>query len=437
MAVTFLAPGECDDSLTLCTYDEVLFDCSVLGQTCDDGICAPLALPAPDTLAIVEMFVNPTGSDAGGEWIELQNLAETNMDLGGLVVSNAAGQSFTIPANTVILEGEPYVLTQGTGAVSPGLAYYAWGGTGVFAMQNSADTITLRYDGEVVDRISYSSPAWPLVEGRSLSLDRGAYDTAVNDDPAVWCASATPFLVGFSTPNVLNETCAVDIGIEPGDVLITELYAAAGTTEWFIELQNIAAATVNLGGVTLSTGAGAFASLPEGELFGAFDSIVIGGSASAAGGAVDIVLDGIVLDPVAGSVTLTSATDAELDVVSWDAASGWPLRAGASMQLSLGSFTTEDNDDPSRWCSDFIPFVAGLAANPGELNFNCDTYYPECDDACPALGSQCERDVAITYGGEGVCTSGRCEYAAVRSIDPCDEPGLYCALGVCAVDPRP
>lgn len=64
---------------------------------------------AERSIAISEIFPNPTGTDKGGEWIEIHNSTMTDLDLSGWKILNSAGKAFTFPEGTH-LAGQGYLI---------------------------------------------------------------------------------------------------------------------------------------------------------------------------------------------------------------------------------------------------------------------------------------------------------------------------------------
>ena len=92
---------------------------------------------------IKEVFPNPAGNDAAGEWIKIINTGDSNVSLAGWSVLDASGKSFVFgdgasiaPQNELIL---PYQETKLT-------------------LNNGGDTIILKdAGGHAVDTLIYSS----------------------------------------------------------------------------------------------------------------------------------------------------------------------------------------------------------------------------------------------------------------------------------------
>ncbi len=87
-------------------------------------------------LVINEVELNPEGDDRGGEWIELYNRGDEDIDMGNWTLSSAHGLNLTLPEEAMIRAGGFYVVT-----IEDGRLY------------NTDEVIFLRTDaGPVVDR---------------------------------------------------------------------------------------------------------------------------------------------------------------------------------------------------------------------------------------------------------------------------------------------
>lgn len=103
-------------------------------------------------IKLSELMPNPEGDDAAGEWIELYNGGDKEIDLAGGSLSDASGKIYAIPKNTAI----------------PAKSYKVFyrKQTGI-VLNNDQDTIDLKdSSGKKIDNVSYADGA----EGKSYSL---------------------------------------------------------------------------------------------------------------------------------------------------------------------------------------------------------------------------------------------------------------------------
>lgn len=254
---------------------------------------------------INEVLYDPSGSDAGFEWVELCNDGTSSVDLTGYTIESA-GSSWT----------ESYTL--GAGSIAPGehlIVGYGgttWSGSFDPALQNGgSDTDGLRLKNgtaTVVDTLLYDSPNTNAlvdddgVAGTSFAVDAtegtslGRYPDCGDSD-----ASAVDF-VQYTAPSPAsaNEAPVTDTGDtdtavdDTGDtggtadctgtrgVTINE-FTPATDVEW-VELYNSGPNALDIGGWTLNFGTSSFnkeATFPDGTLLPASGWIVLGSTGAA------------------------------------------------------------------------------------------------------------------------------------------------------------
>lgn len=119
--------------------------------------------PAPGELVITEILRNPNGAnEKEREWFEVHNPTSVDLELDGLVLSDAA-RSYTIAAPIVLpANGHGvfayYADPAQNGGLSNVLAEY--GPAADIALNNGDETITLTLGGQVIDTVTYSG-SWP------------------------------------------------------------------------------------------------------------------------------------------------------------------------------------------------------------------------------------------------------------------------------------
>jgi hypothetical protein len=200
-------------------------------------------------LRITEIMYNPAGGDAY-EFIEIQNLGSTRLDLGGMSFS---GITYTFPVGSSIDAGAVIVLASpldpaAFSARYPGVFVY---GTFLGHLANAGERIGLNdRNGESITSVTYGTtggwPASAAVGGYALEV----IDPSGNpNDAANWRASV----------NQAGSPGTVTINNPPPIVRINEIMAenlsavSHGTNfpDW-IELYNPSGAVVDLSGWSLS-----------------------------------------------------------------------------------------------------------------------------------------------------------------------------------------
>jgi len=183
------------------------------GQAGSGGAGASIPPPAPGELAIVELLINPAGTDTGREWIEVVSRAAHALDLASLHIADAANDAdvdFTASGTTILLPGARAVLIQSAdptknGGITLGVASGIFGGSfGTrVSLNNDADTITVCAgacaSGAVIDQFAWDASLGTAYDEHALSIDDGGRR----------CPAPTPFgdAGSFGTPGAENPPC--------------------------------------------------------------------------------------------------------------------------------------------------------------------------------------------------------------------------------------
>lgn len=205
---------------------------------------------------ITEIFPNPSGKDAGYEWIEILNDTDTAVDLSGWSFKNASAKPRAVFLSQTLLQANAYSVITLSGSF----------------LRNTGEIISLLSpDGVVRDTISYDT----ALDGESYALDDTgefswttlltpgdpnlfpSHDAEIvsEDDPSVSVISVT---TGSSKKSKKKSRAAVYTdGDLSSSVFLNEIFpnpkGKDGDAEW-IELLNTSAETVNLGNWVLDDG---------------------------------------------------------------------------------------------------------------------------------------------------------------------------------------
>ncbi len=201
--------GDCDDT------DPNL---GPMATELDDGLdndCDGLVdedFVAVGDLVICEMMPDPASvSDEDGEWFEICNVTDRDIDIQGWSFTDSGG-SVSVESSVVVPAGGYVVLAANADpATNGGLTNVAW----VFDwdrvhLNNSGDSLSVGMGGTIIDQLSYQD--WSVPTGTSMFLDSAFIDADINDDPVAWCdtpmEAAYSYGVGgggdFGTPGAEN-----------------------------------------------------------------------------------------------------------------------------------------------------------------------------------------------------------------------------------------
>jgi hypothetical protein len=201
--------GDCDDDDDTVNPDAEEIPGDGIDNDCEDGDAPVMANIDEGDLVITEIMNNPNSvPDEDGEWFEIYNNTNSNIDLTGLIVWNAgAAGSFTITdvsiqADSTITLGNNDDPSQ-NGGIQHDFTYSN------FSLSNTGDQLVLEMNGSVIDEVDYRESGFPNPDGASMSLSPDQYDADANDDGANWCESSTLASSGdYASPGAVNGSCA-------------------------------------------------------------------------------------------------------------------------------------------------------------------------------------------------------------------------------------
>lgn len=224
-----------------------------------DSVCtgSPGALGIADLqvgdLVVTEIMNNPDAvTDTAGEWFEIFNTTNSEIELNGLQIRKTAlgAVNFTVGASLVIQpNGYLTFARNGNGLLNGGVTE-DFDYINTFALGNTADSIVLDNGPLEIDRVVWNA-AFPHPVGHSMQVALERYDAVDNNAASNWCASRAPMSGGDEgTPGTDNRTCAGELPVD------------LGTAEDFVILAKSAVSTVPNSAVTgdigLSPAAGTF-----------------------------------------------------------------------------------------------------------------------------------------------------------------------------------
>ena len=181
------------------------------GQTFGTGPSGP----SQGDLLINEIMHKPaTVEDDAGEWFEIYNRSDSDIDILGWTISDSGSDSHTITLTGVgstleVPAGGFLVLgINDDSATNGGITVdYEYDG---FGLDDGGDEIILE-DGNGVefDKVEYDGGTnFPSDNGKSMSLDPYYGTTTANAEGASWCAATEQIGSGdYGTPGLANPTC--------------------------------------------------------------------------------------------------------------------------------------------------------------------------------------------------------------------------------------
>ncbi len=212
---------DCGDCMPYCG-DGILQE--YIGEQCEDGNtengdgcdedCQIEPVPAePGSIIITEIMKNPAKtSDALGEWFELYNTTNGDIDINGWTVEDlgADGGVLFNPEGIVIPAESYFVLVANldqdeNGGVEGDELYIN------VLMSNTGDEVILRVGEVIIDQVIYESTTFPNTSGKALSLDPGSLTGELNDLGENWCDAVDVYGAGdFGSPGLENPLCSAD-----------------------------------------------------------------------------------------------------------------------------------------------------------------------------------------------------------------------------------
>ncbi len=336
------------------------------------------------SVIITEIMFNPDAvSDSNGEWFEIYNTTDAEINLNGWRIEDdgTSSEGFTISTDLIIpSNGYLFFANNGDGATNGGLPTPDYTYSSSLTLGNGTDGLQIISEGVQVDLVIWDNGnLFPFPSGKSISLRTDKANSDDNDFGYNWCSGTTAYGDGdMGTPGTVNDACVACAN--EGDVIISEIMrnpvTPEGEREW-IELYNTTDSDINLKswrvaddnlvgeGFSIKPADNADLILPaKGYLVFSNNS-----DQNLNGG----VTPDYVYDP---SLTLGNGTDGLqlfcnanlVDVVVWDNGTTFPNTDGKSMSLMVDKLDFASNDDGSNWEEVSFIFGDGGFGTPGARN---------------------------------------------------------------------
>lgn len=151
----------------------------------DNVIIETIGGSAPSPILISEIMVDPSKvTDANGEWFEIFNLSNCDVDINGYQFSDNGTESFTIGSSLIVPANGFIVLGSNSSSSSNG-GYnpdYTYSG---YTLDDNGDEIIVS-DGSKgeLDRVEYDNTDWPVNSGQAMVFTQSPDND--NNDYANW-----------------------------------------------------------------------------------------------------------------------------------------------------------------------------------------------------------------------------------------------------------
>jgi len=192
------------------------------GEQCDDGNKDPddgcdencqleIVDGVPGSVIVTEIMKDPDAvDDISGEWVELFNTSDADIDITGWWLKDEDQDEHQILATDPVVvpaKGFIVVAREGDPTANGGVtAAYVYSG---FSLSNKDDEVILYSNAVLIDSVKYDDGAeFPDKEGKSLTLSSDMFTAEDNDLGSSWCLGDTAFGAGdLGTPGEPNRDC--------------------------------------------------------------------------------------------------------------------------------------------------------------------------------------------------------------------------------------
>ncbi len=184
---------------------------------------AGLPPAAPGDLTITEFMAElDTVPAYYGEWIELHNNTDRDIDLFGLRLDGSSDDEGIEIDESIVVGPGAYVLLgvdddpDRNGNIAPAYVY----DFSKLTMDHTEDELQISYEGLVVDQVAWTSSSWDVIKQHSEQLN--VYMLGLewaNDLPQSWCQSRALYGAEswYGTPGLANGICDGSNGDADGD----------------------------------------------------------------------------------------------------------------------------------------------------------------------------------------------------------------------------
>ena len=343
----------------------------------DTGSSVDLVSLNAGDLVITEVMPDPNQiADWKGEWFEIYNNTNGDININGLEVSSAGDNGFTVSSNVTISTNDYAVFalrpsSSENGGVS-GVDYvYSYGD---LKMYNN-DSVSIAFDGTTFDSVSWDAN---YGDHAGAALSTRNFSSTDNNAPSGWCVNENSYGLGdLGTPGSANN-CSTTLSVlaaTTGNLVVSEIMPIPTVVDWrgeWFEIYNNTASPINLNGLEVdSTGHAGFTVSSDLIVAPSDYAVFATRNNSTNGGITQVDLTYSYNDLKlydTDSITLSNGLGT-IDAVSYTSSS-WGVTSGES--LTLGSLDSSDNNSAGYWCSASSGYgTEGDLGTPGDDNDSC------------------------------------------------------------------
>ncbi len=165
----------------------------------------------PGELLITEIMYDPSAiPDAEGEWFEIYNNTNHNVDLYQVVIRRNDTDSHVIGSSIILYPHQYYVCSRNENAVSAEKYIY---GTAI-TLNNTGASLSLNNygtngtDGNQICLVNYGADGFPSGTGASIILSPDLFSNSLIGLGSSWCRSSSNYNTGDKgTPGSANDIC--------------------------------------------------------------------------------------------------------------------------------------------------------------------------------------------------------------------------------------
>lgn len=161
--------------------------------------------PDSGSIIITEILQNPNAvTDANGEFFEVYNTTNSDIDMEGWIISDGGIDSHTITSSVIVPANGYLVFGRNSDFGTNGGLTVNYDYSGI-NLVNTNDAIILTSGVTEIDRVEYDDVNFPYAEGTSMELHLYKYDAVSNDVGSNWGMASSTYGDGDNgTPGASN-----------------------------------------------------------------------------------------------------------------------------------------------------------------------------------------------------------------------------------------